>query len=314
MKISRLFCGLSALFFLLCFFAVTARAERASLKISGWTRPFNVPVMLELAWDSYNDAFSDFAVSMVDMQSGPNLMAALEAGEVDIVQGIGDAAFLVSASEGIDAKIFAVNSRSPKAFAVVSNTPEVKSIEDLKGKRVVGLRGSVVHQVFVEALKEKGMTEADVEFFPMPVANAAATLLAGKADAALLVGGDILRAQKSGAVVLADGEGRVRGLSYAVIRTPFLREHPDAADRFLAMRRATLTAIKENPAEALKAAAKDIGQDISYVESTMSWYDFDCDVTGDDIESMNSTKKYLLENGIIRKDIDISSFFLSSAH
>jgi sulfonate transport system substrate-binding protein len=285
-------------------------AAPAPLRISGWTRPFSLPVMVELASGSYDEAFGDFDVSIVDMRSGPNLMAALEAGEVDIVQGIGDAAFLVSASAGIDAKIFAVNSRSPKAFAVVANNPEVKSVADLKGRRVAGLRGSVVHQVFIDALAENGMKESDVEFFPMPVANAASTLLAGRVDAALLVGGDIPRAQKSGAVVLADGEGRVRGLSFAVIRTPFLRDHPDVAERFIAMRRATLAAMDANPADALEVAAKDIGQDSSEITSVMPWYDFGCDVTSEDVESMEKTKKYLLDNEMMRGDMGISSLFI----
>jgi ABC-type amino acid transport substrate-binding protein len=42
----------------------------------------------------------------------------------------------------------AANSRSPKSFAVVSNSRDVKNVSDLRGRRVAGLRGSVVHQVF----------------------------------------------------------------------------------------------------------------------------------------------------------------------
>jgi sulfonate transport system substrate-binding protein len=290
------------------FFAVESRAKE-TLKISGWTRPFNLPVMIELADGSYGHAFGEFDISVVDMPSGPNLMAALEAGEVDIVQGIGDAAFLVAASSGVDAKILAVNGRSPKSFAVVSNNPDVKNISDLKGRRVAGLRGSVVHQVFVEALAEHGMTEADVEFYPMPLANAASTLLAGKCDAALLVGGDVLRAVKAGGAVLADGEGRVRGLSFAVVKTSFLESHPDLPARFAAMRKETLSRIAADRDGAIKTAAADTKQDPADIESMMPWYDFDCDVTSDDLDSMSKTKKYLMDNKIMRNDIDISSLF-----
>ena len=279
------------------------------LKISGWTRPFNLPVMMELADGSYDRAFAEFDVSVVGMQSGPNLMAALEAGEVDIVQGIGDAAFLVAASSGVGAKILAVNSRSPKSFAVMSNKPDVKSISDLKGKRVAGLRGSVVHQVFVEALAEHGMSEADVEFYPMPLANAVSTLLAGKCDAALLVGADIPRVEKAGGTVLADGEGRVRGLSFAVARTSFLESHPDLPERFAAMRKETLGRIAADLPGAIKIAAADTKQDAADIERMMSWYDFDCGVTGDDLDSMTKTKKYLMDNKMMRNDIDISSLF-----
>ncbi|MDR1580962.1 MAG: ABC transporter substrate-binding protein [Synergistaceae bacterium] len=288
--------------------AIEGQAKE-SLRISGWTRPFNLPVMIELADGSYERSFGEFDVSVIDMQSGPNLMAAMEAGEVDIVQGIGDAAFLVAASSGVNAKILAVNSRSPKSFAVVSNNPDVKDISGLKGRSVAGLRGSVVHQVFVEALAENGMSEADIEFYPMPLANAASTLLAGKCDAALLVGGDITRAVKAGGTVIADGGGRVRGLSLAVVKTSFLESHPDLPARFAAMREETLNRIAADRDGAIKTAAADTKQAPADIEPMMPWYDFNCDVSSDDLDSMEKTKKYLMENKIMRNDIDISSLF-----
>ena len=307
-KIFFLALAAAAAMIFLPFPAVEGLAKE-SLKISGWTRPFNLPVMIELADGSYERAFGEFDISVVDMRSGPNLMAAMEAGEADIVQGIGDAAFLVAASSGVGAKILAVNSRSPKSFAVVSNNPDVKDIAGLKGRSVAGLRGSVVHQVFAEALAENGMSEADVEFYPMPLANAASTLLAGKCDAALLVGGDIPRVVKAGGTVLADGEGRVRGLSFVVAKTSFLESHPDLPARFTSMRRETLNRIASDRESAIKIAAADTKQNPADIEPMMPWYDFDCDVTGDDLDSMRKTKKYLIDNKIIRNDIDLASLF-----
>ena len=294
----------------LCLCASGLWAAETKLRISSWKLPFNVPVMLELERGSYASAFPGMKVSEVNMQTGPKLMAALAAGEIDIVQGIGDAAFLVAVSGGVDARVIAVNSRSPKAFAVVANSGAIKKISDLKGKKVAGLRGSVVHEVFIKALSEEGMSESDVEFFPMPVAQAAAALLAKKVDAALLVGSDILRLQKAGAKVLADGEGRVRGLSLAVAGTKFIREHPEAAEQFLKMRRSTLALMKSDPAAALAAASKETGIDEKDVSSMMSWYDFGCDVSAEDRRSLVSTKKFLLDNKMIKGDIDIYSLFV----
>jgi sulfonate transport system substrate-binding protein len=301
---------LALLAFILAFAKEEAAIAADALRVSGWTRPFNLHVMMEIEDGAYAKAFPEFDVTIVDMQSGPNLMAALEAGEVDIVQGIGDAAFLVAASEGIDARVFAVNSRSPKAFAVVTKNPDIKNISDLKGHSAAGLRGSVVHQVFMAALAENGMTESDVDFYPMPLANAASTLLAGRVDAALLVGGDILRIEQAGGTVLADGEGRVSGLSFAVIRAPFLRDHPDVVARFIAMRQATLEAIQTDRARALEAAAKDMKQEPAEIERIMAMYDFGYAITSDDISSMEATKKYLRDNKMLRNDVDIESLFV----
>lgn len=293
----------------LVFTAVFSPAEAATprLRVSGWTLPFNLPVMVELERGDYARAFSDFDVRTVDLQSGPKLMAALAAGDLDIVQGIGDAAFLVAASEGVDAKILGVNHRSPKAFAVVTNRPEIRSVADLRGKRVAGLRGSVVHEVFLDALREAGMTVRDVEFFPMPVAQASATLLAGRVDAALLVGSEILHARKSGARVLVDGEGRVRGLSFVVARGAFLEAHPEVAARFEALRERTLRRIEEEPEAAARTAAKATRLDAADIATLAGWYDFSYALDEEDLRSLEATKRYLRENRLLREDVDVAS-------
>lgn len=304
-KYRRLF--FCVLCLLLCLSGVS---EAAALRISGWRLPFNVPVMVEREKKFYDAAFADYDVSILDLQSGPRLMTALVTGDVDIVQGIGDAAFLVAVAGGLDAHVVAVNSRSPKVFAVVSNNPAVRSVADLKGRRVAGLRGSVVHQVFVDALREAGLAPSDVEFFPMPVAQAASTLLAGRVDAALLVGSEIVRAQAGGARVIADGEGRVRGLSLVVASSKFIRENPDAVARFRELRAKTLDYMASHPDETTAIVSLRTRQEPEAVRRMMAWYDFNFELDEADRRSFETTKKYLLDNDMIRTDIDLSRIFM----
>jgi len=296
---------LAALLLALFLFAPANPSESAgaALRISSWKLPFNLPAMWERANGSYDKAFPNLAVKEISLQSGPKQMAAIAAGDLDVAQGIGDAAFLVAVAGGVDARIIAAGSRSPKAFAVMTNNPSIDTIADLKGKKVAGLRGSVVHQVFVSALAEHGLKESDVEFFPMPIPQAAATLLTGRADAALLVGSEIMRARKAGARVLADGEGRVSGLSLVVARTKFLTENPGFADNFRALRRATLSGVKADKNAALTLAAKEIGASREDLAAMMDWYDFDPTLTEGDMRSLSATLSYLLEQKMIIKPV-----------
>ena len=282
-------------------------AEARALRISCWKLPFNLPVMWERANGGYAKAFPDMKVTEIDLQSGPKQMAAVAAGDLDVVQGIGDAAFLVAVAGGIDARIIAVNSRSPKAFAVMTNNPSIRTIADLKGKKVAGLRGSVVHQVLVAALAEHGMKESDLEFFPMPIPQAAATLLAKKADAALLVGSEIVRVQRAGGRILADGEGRVKGLSLVVAGTKFLQDNPGFEERFRKLRQTTLTQIKADKKAAVALAAKETGMSEKDAVGMMSWYDFGETLTDADVESLKSTMKYLLEQKMTTRSLDPAS-------
>lgn len=282
-------------------------AEARALRISCWKLPFNLPVMWERAHGGYVKAFADMKVTEIDLQSGPKQMAAVAAGDLDVVQGIGDAAFLVSVAGGIDAKIIAVNSRSPKAFAVMTNNPSIRTIADLKGKKVAGLRGSVVHQVLVAALAEHGMKESDLEFFPMPIPQAAATLLAKKADAALLVGSEIVRVGKAGGRILADGKGRVTGLSLVVASTKFLRDNPGFAERFRKLRASTLAQVEADKKGAAALAAKETGMPEKDVTDMMAWYDFGETFSDADMKSLASTQEYLLEQKMIAKPVDLPS-------
>lgn len=280
-------------------------AAAAALRISCWKLPFNLPVMFERAHGSYAKAFPNMKVSEIDLQSGPKQMAAIAAGDLDVAQGIGDAAFLVASAGGVDMRIVAVSSRSPKAFAVMTNNPDIRSIPDLKGKKVAGLRGSVVHQILISALAEHGMKESDLEFFPMPVAQAAVTLLAERVDAALLVGSEIARVEKSGARRLADGQGRVTGLSLVVAGTKFLRENPGFAGRFQKLREATLSEIQSDKRPAMRLAARETGMSEWDVTVMADWYDFGVKFTDADMKSLESTLKYLTEQKMVTKPVDL---------
>lgn len=299
---------LAALILALFLFCRQSGADQPkALRISCWKLPFNLSVMWERSRGSYAKAFPELKVTEIDLSSGPKQMAAVAAGDLDVVQGIGDAAFLVSAAGGIDARIIAVNSRSPKAFAVVTNNPSIRTVSDLKGKRVAGLRGSVVHQVLVTALAEHGMRESDLEFFPMPIPQAAATLLAKRVDAALLAGSEIVRAQKSGGRILADGENRVRGLSLVVASTKFLGDNPGFVSRFHKLRRETLARIGADEKGAVALAARETGLSEEDASRIMSWYDFDEGFTDADMDSLYSTMEYLLEQKITARSPDIAS-------
>lgn len=309
---SRSFLALLALLAALAAFTgvADAAATTKKLRISGWSLPFNLPVMVERESGTYEAAFPDFDVSIVDLQTGPRLLTALATGDVDIVQGVGDAAFLVAYAAGLDARVIAINSRSPKAFGIVAGNPDIRTMEDLRGRKVAGLRGSVVHEVFVKALAEHGMTERDVEFFPMPVATAASTLLAGRVDAALLVGVELLRAARSGGRLLADGEERVRGISFVIASRKFIDEHRDAVDRYLEMRKKTIEYIDENPEEAAEIAARRTGLEPSDIEAMTDWYDFDMTVKPADISSIDDTMEYLIESGTLAAPVDVSGMFM----
>lgn len=305
-KYSHFFSALLTLctLFILCSSAVAEEIPQR-IRISHWHLPLNLPVIAAEEWKSYEKGFPKSKVEAIPLASGPKQMEAMAAGELDIVEGIGTAAFLTAAANGLDAQIIGVNSRSPKAFAVVTLNPEIKKIADLKGKKIAGLRPSVVHQVLLIALAEAGMTEKEIEFFPMPVAQATTTLLAGRVDAALLVGYEVERALKAGGHILADGEKRVDGISLIAARRDFIKKYPETIRKFLKIREEVLSRIGKTP-NIQSVAAKKLNISVPELQKMLLWYDFSTKLTAKDKIGLKKTERYLLEQRLIRNPIDFA--------
>lgn len=281
-------------------------AKEKVMNIALWKLPLNLPAMAALEDGTYERAFSGkMKVNRVQLPSGPRQIQAMGAGQLDIGEGLGATAVLVGATAGVDLKIIGVCSRSPRGFAILVTDPKIKTPADLKGKRVAGVKGSVVHQLYSELMEEAGLSERDAEFYPTTLSAATAALLAGRVDAALLAGTEIIRAQKGGARVLANGEGRLDGLSLIVVRTSFLKENLNAVKQYIMLRRNIVAEIKNNPERFITMTAKEIGIPEQEAKDIMSWYDFDDRITSTDIIELNKTLSYLRKNQMIREEIDI---------
>lgn len=281
-------------------------AKEKEINIALWKLPLNLPAIAAYEDNAYEKAFAgEMKVNHVQLPSGPRQIQALGAGQLDIGEGLGAAAVLAGATAGADLKIIGVCSRSPRGFAIVVNSPEILTVSDLKGKKVAGIKGSVVHQLYVELMEEAGLTEKDAEFYPTALSAAATALLSGRVDAALLAGTEIIRAEKGGARVLANGEGRLTGLSLIVARTKFVEDNPGAVNKYLRLRKNIIAEMTINPDKFIIITAKETGTTEQEAKNIMGWYDFNDKITPNDIEELNKTLDYLEKMKMIREQIDI---------
>jgi sulfonate transport system substrate-binding protein len=291
-----------------------AVAKTNEINIALWKLPLNVPAMVAINEKSYEKAFSgEYKINYVQLPSGPKQIQAMAAGKLDITEGIGAAAALVGKANGVDITIAGVNGRSPKAFALLTTNTEIKKISDINGKKAAGLRGSVVHQLFIELLEENGVDEKNVEFFPMPVAAAASALLAKQVDVALLVGTEIKRAQDGGARILADGTGHLEGLSLIVVRSSFLRANPDAVKKYLRTRDEICKKLRMSPDKIVNIVAEETGLSQKDAKNMINIYDFDSKIKVEDIKELTKTLKYLKKEKIIESEPNINEIIWNNS-
>ena len=111
-------------------------------------------------------------------------IAALEAGKLDAnSQTLSDA--MPALAKGTALKIVLVNDNSAGNDALMVNS-KINSIADLKGKRIALEQFTVSHFLLATALSKNGLKLSDVALVNLPAADAAAALIAGRADAAAL--------------------------------------------------------------------------------------------------------------------------------
>ena len=82
------------------------------------------------------------------------------------------AALLMLNSEGLPVRVVTGTAHPTSNFAIVSKPGTELSVRDLKGKQVVGPKGTFLHQLLVAALEKEGMKESDVQFINMSIPKA----------------------------------------------------------------------------------------------------------------------------------------------
>ncbi|MFC0568869.1 MAG: ABC transporter substrate-binding protein [Gluconobacter japonicus] len=147
----------------------------------------------------------------------PMLIQALTAKAID-AGVIGDAplVFAQSGSDEITA-IAGVQTDGTTTAVVVPPDSAIRSVADLKGKRIATLKGQTGHYLVLAALKAAGLHAKDVRFVFIPPVAAKLALQTGAVDAWATWGPYISDAKVSnGAREIVNGGQLMSGLSYVV--------------------------------------------------------------------------------------------------
>ena len=188
------------------------------------------------------------------------LLEALNAGAID-AGGVGDAPFTFAAAAGAPVKAFMAfrNRQDGLAILVTPDSP-IRSVADLKGKRIATNRGSIGHQVVLAALEEAGLPFDGVVFSFLPPADAKIALASGSVDAWATWEPYTSTAELAGlARVVRDGNGITPGLTFTVARDSALAaKRPLLADFAARLAKARAWALKD-PAPYAAVWSKLIG-------------------------------------------------------
>jgi NitT/TauT family transport system substrate-binding protein len=147
-----------------------------------------------------------YKIEVIPFESPTDGKNAVITGSVD-VGTFGIAAATLGAAAGEPLVIFAAQCN--RGMAIVASTKsDVKTVKDLKGKRVAIWPGSTQEVVILERLKAEGMTVKDIQPIRLPFSDMAPALARGDIDA-------YVGAEPGPGISLANGAGRIVEYPYS---------------------------------------------------------------------------------------------------
>lgn len=245
-------------------------------------------------------------INWIPIKAGLNQVRGMAAGEIDMVAAMNTSTLLIANSAGNRIVIVDGVAHPDDTFAIMAK-PEVKNIVDLKGRQVVGPKGTVLHHLLSAALKSSGIEMKDVKWVSMNLPASLTTLLGGRADAALLAAGGILAAEKAGFHALVKAKGLIETNLVLAARADFAKEYPDVVRRVAKVNREALQWALTNKPQAIALGAKELQLSEEDAAKLFEWSHFYSDLTQKDIDALQNSQRFLLEQKMMNRSVDINT-------
>lgn len=278
------------------------------LSITYVKAPFNIQNIVMKSQGLLEKEFAEegIKINWIPIKAGLNQVRGMAAGEIDMVAAMNTSTLLIANSAGNRIVIVDGVAHPDDTFAIVAK-PEVKNIVDLKGRQIVGPKGTVLHHLLSAALKSSGVEMKDVNWVSMNLPASLTTLLGGRADAALLAAGGILAAEKAGFHALVKAKGLIETNLVLAARGDFAKEYPDIVRRVAKVNRQALQWALSNKSQAIALGAKELQLSKEDAAKLFDWSHFYSDITQKDVDALQNSQRFLLEQKMMNRSVDINT-------
>jgi NitT/TauT family transport system substrate-binding protein len=250
-----------------------------------------------------------YTVEVIPFESPTDGKNAVLTGTVDTcIHGI--AAFLLGAAAGEPVMIVANANNGGMAVMAGVNT-DIKTIKDLKGKKVAIWPGSTQEAVILERLRMEGMSIKDIQPIRLAFSDHAGALARGDVDA-------YVGAEPAAGISLANGTGRLVEYPYSTPIGPLnmilsasekaVKENPARIKLVVDMHRKAVDYAMANPPQIVEVAMQKLGQQKKSIELAVPNVELVWKVDDTFMQRANAYAKLMYENKQIRQEIDLKQF------
>ncbi len=226
----------------------------AVLKIQGTLEKQLAPLGVKPTWHEFT--------------SGLPLLEALNLDNLDFSADVADTVPVFAQAAGAQLTFVAQEAPSPTAQAIlVKADSPLRSVSDLKGKKVGFAKAAGAHYLLIAALEKAGLSLADVQSAYLTPADGRAAFEKGAIDAWVVWDPFLSAVQRqSGARVLADGTGLASYQRYYLASSKFANARADVLRVVYAELEKTGKWVKQHPKDAAALLAPVWGLDAATIE------------------------------------------------
>jgi len=252
---------------------------------------------------------SGYTVEVIPFESPTDGKNAVVTGTVDAcIHGI--AAFILGAAAG--EPVIVVANANNRGMAVVAGVnTDIRTIKDLKGKKVAIWPGSTQEAVILERLRMEGMSIRDIQPIRLQFSDHPAALARGDIDA-------YVGAEPAAGISLANGTGRLVEYPYS---TPIgslnmilsasqnaVKENTHRIEQIVDMHKKAVDYAMTHQSQIIEMAMRKLGQQRRPVELALPNVELAWKIDDEFMERAKAYTKLMYENKQIRQPIDLDQF------
>ncbi len=200
--------------------------------------------------------------------AGPQLLEALNAGSIDLGH-TGEAPPIFAQAAGVPLVYIGNEPPYPAGEAIlVPKDSNIRSIADLKGKKIALNKGSNVHYLLLKVVERADLKYQDIHPVYLPPADARAAFEGGSVDAWAIWDPYLTAAQAAtGARILVDGSDLVANREFFLGSKKFVDAHPEVIEVLKEAVDKAAQWSRERPQEVAEFLSPQVGIDAKTLET-----------------------------------------------
>jgi sulfonate transport system substrate-binding protein len=212
-------------------------------------------------------------VKWLEFAAGPQLLEGLNLGSIDFGY-VGEVPPIFALAAGAPLVYTAYELPSPEAEGIlVPKDSPIRTIGDLKGRKIAFNKGSDVHWLVVKALEDAGLNYTDIQPAYLAPADARAAFQNGAIDAWAIWDPFFVAAQRQlGARVLTTAKGIVNRHQYFVSTRSFSEKNPEIVKTLMQELVEVGQWVRDNYAQAAKELSPIQGLEPDIIEASLRHY------------------------------------------